>query len=677
MSTDLYIDLPAYNKIDAKKVPTELKYIIDTNLDSIDKLLADNNQPTWDNLIQPMETLGDNLHNYWSTISHMHSVVNSESLREAYNACLPMLSDYHTAISHNKKLYAAVQAIAKAEDFSKLSAAQQKVIENDLRDFKLAGVALSAEKKAKFADIAKQLSELSAKFEQNLLDATQAWHYHTTDEKDLIGLPATTLHLAKAAAAQKQLDGWCLTLDMPVYHAVMTYADNRQLREKFYYAYTTRASDQGPNAGQNDNTAIIDEILALRHELAVLLGFANYAEYSLATKMADEPAQVLEFLQELLSKCLPKAKQDVAELEEFAKTAFGIDQLQAWDTSYYSEKLRQAQYAISQEDLRPYFAEANVLEGLFLIVNKLFGLSIKQRQNVDTWHKDVRCYEVYDENNQLRALFLIDLYARENKRGGAWMDECRVRRKTDTEATQVPIAYLTCNLNPPAGDIPALFTHDEVVTLFHEFGHCLQHMLTTVDHADVSGINGIPWDAVEVASQFLENWAWQKQSLNLFAKHWQTGEQLPDELFQKMERAKNFHRAMMIVRQLEFALFDFTLHLDYQVGVNHQAQDTLNAIRTRTALLPTPTFNRFQNGFAHIFAGGYAAGYYSYLWAEVMSADAFSLFLQNGVFDRSTSQKFMQCILEPGGTEEPSKLFKAFRGRDPQVDALLQQADII
>lgn len=676
MNQQPHIDLPSYQSIHPKDIPDTLDVILNHNLDTIDQLLKLHHEFDWETLIQPMEILGDQLHNYWSTVSHLHAVVDSDALRKAYNACLPRLSDYYTQMSHNQKLYQAIQSIKNSKKFSTLNKAQQKVINNDLRDFALAGVALDADKKKQFAHITKKLSELSATFEQNLLDATQAWRYHTTDETELSGLPESTKQLGKQFAEQKKLDGWCLTLDMPTYHAVVTYADNRQLREQFYQAYCTRASDQGPNANQFDNSHLIDEILELRFQLANLLDFKNYADYSLATKMANNPHEVTAFLKELLSKCLPKAKAEVEELNQFAKTAFGINELKAWDTAYYSEKLCQAQYNISQEDLRPYFAEPNVLEGLFVIVHKLFGLTIKERQAVDTWHKEVRCYEVYDAENHLRALFLIDLYARENKRGGAWMDECRVRRKIDDTTVQLPIAYLTCNLNPPVGNTPALFTHDEVITLFHEFGHCLQHMLTTVDYADVAGINGIPWDAVEVASQFLENWAWQKQSLDLFAKHYQTGEPLPDKLYQRMERAKNFHRAMMLVRQIELATFDFDLHLNYQPGVKNQAQKVLNAIRQQTALFKTPDYNRFQNGFAHIFIGGYAAGYYSYLWAEIMSADAFSLFLENGVFDQATSAKFLQYILEPGGTEEPAVLFKAFRGREPTVDALLEQADI-
>jgi len=449
------------------------------------------------------------------------------------------------------------------------------------------------------------------------------------------------------------------------------------LREEMYHAFVTRASGQEPNANRWNNTAVITDILKTRLEIVRLLDFQNYAERSLATKMVKKTKDVLDFLQKLIAASQDKAKEEFEALKQFAKSELGMQKLEAWDIAYASEKLRQARYDISQEDLRPYFPEHKVVSGLFSIVHKLFGITVKEQSDVDTWHPDARCYAIYDNSDTLISYFYTDLYARENKRGGAWMDECRVRRRTDNGNTQLPVAFVTCNFNAPIGDDPALFTHEDVLTLFHEFGHSLQHMLTKIDCADVSGINGVPWDAVEVASQFLENWAWEKESLAMISEHYQTKAPLPDALFDKMHNAKNFQSALQMIRQLEFSLFDFRLHMEFDPKEESQVQRILDEVRQKISVIPAPAFNRFQNSFAHIFAGGYAAGYYSYKWAEVMASDAFSLFKEKGIFDKTTSQKFLTTFLESGGAKDPLDLFITFRGHEPKIDALLKEKGII
>lgn len=667
--------LPQFSRINVTNIETELDELIVTNLAEIDRSLQQSGPFTWDNLMRPLEDGEDRFSKFWSPISHLNSVMNNQALRDVYEKCLPKLSDYGTKITHNRKLYEAIQSIADGAEYQQLSIEQQKVIDNNLRDFKLAGVALSTEKKARYAEISKKLSELSNKFENNILDATKAWTKHITDKAELRGVPDLMLPMFAAAAERQQLQGWLVTLEMPSYFTIITHADNRELRREIYEAYTTRASDQGPNAGQWDNTVVMHEILENRLALAQLLDFNNYAEKSLATKMVNDTQQVLDFLNQLVEASLPRAQQEFEALKSFAKQELGIENFQAWDASYTSEKLRESRYAISQEELRPYFPEHKVVEGLFAIVHKLFNVRMELLEGVDVWHPDVRAYALYDGNDQLVAAFYFDLYARADKRGGAWMDDCQVRRRVDN-SLQLPVAYVNCNFSGPSEDKPALFKHDDVVTLFHEFGHALQHMLTKVEYAEVSGINGVPWDAVEVASQFLENWAWQRESINFIAQHYKTGEPLPDQLFDKMNRAKNFQSAMMMVRQLEFALFDFELHLLFDPNEEQQVQQVLDDVRSRVTVVPVPEFNRFQHGFSHIFAGGYAAGYYSYKWAEVMAADAFGLFLEEGIFHQATSQKFQQTFMERGGAEEPADLFAQFRGRAPQVEALLQQVGI-
>ncbi|HFD33221.1 MAG TPA: oligopeptidase A [Gammaproteobacteria bacterium] len=666
--------LPPFSKIKPNDIIPAVEQVLKESKEQVEQLLAAATVYTWDNLVMPLELIEERISRIWSPVSHMNSVVNSDELRDAYNACLPKLSEYSTQMGQNEALFNAFKQIRESNEFAQLNEAQQKIINNAIRDFRLSGVELGAEDKKRYQEIMQQLSSLTSKYEQNLLDATNAWKKEIKDENLLSGLPDSSKALAKQMAEAEAKDGWLLSLEFPSYYPVMLYADNRQLREEMYTAYSTRASDQGANPDW-DNSSIMDEILALRHESANLLGFKNYAERSLATKMAASTDQVLGFLNELVEKSLPVAKKEFAELEAFAKQEYDVDHLEAWDVPYFSEKLREKTYAISQEELKPYFSEDNVLNGLFSVVNRLYGLQIKEVKGVDVWHKDVRFFEIKDEKGELRGQFFLDLYARPNKRGGAWMDDCLTRLVVDDQV-QAPVAYLTCNFSPPIGDKPALFTHTEVITMFHEFGHGLHHMLTKVDYPSVSGISGVPWDAVELPSQFMENWCWEKSALDNMAKHYETGEPLPDALFQKMIAAKNFQAGMQMVRQLEFSIFDFRIHAEYSPDKGARIYEILNQVREKVAVVKAPAFNRFAHGFSHIFAGGYAAGYYSYKWAEVLSADAFSLFEEEGVFDQSAGKRFLENILEKGGSKEPMDLFVSFRGREPKIDALLRHSGI-
>lgn len=665
-------DLPSFSLIKPEHVEPAIDQILADNRVGIERLLAATDNNTWDNLVAPLEDLEDRLNRAWSPVSHMIAVVNSEALREAHNACLPKLSQYATELGQNTRLYAAFQHVAQD---TQLNTPQRKAIDNALRDFRLAGVDLPEEQKQRYMAIQQRLSTLTAKFAENVLDATQAWSKHVENEDALAGLPSSAIAMAHQAAEQKGLDGWLLTLEFPSYFAVMSYADDRNLREEVYHAHATRASDQGPHADQFDNGPLMEEILALRHELAKLLGFKNYAERSLATKMAPSTDKVIAFLSDLADRSLGMAREELEELAAFARELHGIDVLQPWDITYYTEKLRQHRYALSQEDLKPYFPEPRVVSGLFEVVKRLYGLQIDELQDVDTWHPSVRVFEIRDRHDELRGSFYLDLYARENKRGGAWMDECLSRRAT-REDIQLPVAYLTCNFTPPIGDDPALLTHNEVITLFHEFGHGLHHMLTQVDVMAVSGISGVPWDAVELPSQFLENWCWERQPVNLIATHYQSGEPLPDALYSRMMAAKNFHAGMQMVRQLEFSLFDFHLHRDYDPTLGARVQEILDAVRAEVAVIKPPEYHRFQHSFSHIFAGGYAAGYYSYKWAEVLSSDAFSRFEEAGIFNRDTGLAFLEAVLEQGGARDPMDLFVEFRGREPEIDALLRHSGI-
>ncbi len=667
--------LPPFSSIRAEHIEPAIDELLAQNRALVEQLLQDNDHYSWDNLIQPIEDMDERLSRVWSPVGHMNSVVNSDELRKAYNACLPKLSAYGTEMGQHEGLYKAYKQIAEGEEYHKLDTAQKKIIDNALRDFRLSGIALSDENKARYKEIMQKLSTLTSKFEENVLDATHGWEKYIDNESQLAGLPDTARSLARQNAKQQGKSGWLFTLEFPSYYPIMTYADDRDLREEMYRAYVTRASDQGPCAGKWDNAPIMEEIMQLRHEAAQLLGFDNYAEKSIATKMARNSDEVIGFLNDLGKRSTNMARQEFTELQSFAKEEFALDNIEAWDIGYISEKLRQHRYAITQEELKPYFPEDRVIKGMFNVIKKLYGMQVTERQGVDTWHDDVRFFEITDANGELRGQFYLDLYARNKKRGGAWMDECIIRKRS-ADSIQTPVAYLTCNFSPPIGNDPALFTHDEVITLFHEFGHGLHHMLTQVNYSGVAGINGVEWDAVELPSQFMENWCWEREALDDIAAHYQTGEKLPQELYKKMMAAKNFQSGMQMVRQLEFALFDFRLHREYDPAKGARVAEILDEVREQVAVVIPPIFNRFPNSFTHIFAGGYAAGYYSYKWAEVLSSDAFAAFEENGIFDRKTGEHFLHSVLEQGGSREAMQLFINFRGREPNIDALLRHSGI-
>lgn len=668
--------LPPFSQIKPEQVqPAVIQAIADCK-QKISDVLSQRDPHTWDSLIAPLEEVNDRLSRIWSPVSHLNSVLNSEALREAHDACLPLLSEFQTYVGQHEGLYQAYLALSQSDDFPLLSGAQRKEIQNTLRDFRLSGIGLPAEAQQRYGEIQARLSELASRFSNNVLDATQGWHKLVGDEAELAGLPDSVRAAARQMAELKGKEGWLFTLDIPSYLPVMMYADNRELRAEMYEAFTTRASDQGPNAGKWDNSAIMSELLTLRRELAQLLGFANYAELSLATKMADKTEQVVSFLTDLAAKSLPQGKAELEEIRAFAAEQHSQSELAAWDLAYYAEKLKQHKFSISDEQLRPYFPASKVVKGLFEVVKRVFGMKVRERLGIDTWHPDVRFYDIFDADDELRGSFYLDLYAREHKQGGAWMDVCLGRRYRQDGSLQKPVAYLTCNFNGPVDGKPALFTHNEVVTLFHEFGHGIHHMLTRIDVAGVAGINGVAWDAVELPSQFLENWCWESEALAFISGHYETGEPLPADLLEKMLTARNFQAAMQMLRQLEFALFDFRLHQEFDPANPAQLPALLDEVRSQVAVMTPPAFNRFQHSFSHIFAGGYAAGYYSYKWAEVLSADAFSRFEEEGIFNPATGQSFLKNILEKGGSKEPMELFRAFRGREPKVDALLRHSGI-
>ncbi len=671
--------LPPFKDIKAEHVEPAINELIERGRRELAEQLSAMTNPSWENLVEPIEARDDELEQMWSPVSHLNGVCNTDELRGAYTAAIAKLTEYSTEVSQNEALYQAYQALADSDNFSSLNTAQKKTVNNALRNFRLAGVALPAEQKKRYGEIKARLSELSNQFSNNVLDATHGWYKHIDDVAELSGLPESAIAMAKHAAQEKELAGYVITLDIPAYLAVMTHADNRDLRYELYRAYVTRSSSEGLSATDTDpstwdNSQIIEETLALRHELAQLLGFNNYAERSLATKMASSTDEVVNFLREMAETALPAAKKEWQQLADFAREFDGCENLQAWDVAYYSEKQRQALYAISEEELRPYFPAEKVLSGLFAVVQRLFAVDIAADDSVATWHKDARYFRI-SKNGAAVAGFYIDLFAREKKRGGAWMADCRVRRQTD-QGIQLPVAFLTCNFTAPTAERPSLLTHQEVTTLFHEFGHGLHHMLTQIDCAAVSGINGVAWDAVELPSQFLENWCWQEQVIPLISAHYESGEALPKDKLDKLLAAKNYQSAMQTVRQIEFALFDFLLHRDYDPAQPADPQQVLNAVREQVAVNIPPAFNKFQNSFSHIFAGGYAAGYYSYKWAEVLSADAFSLFEENGIFDEATANKFLSEILSRGGSEDAMDLFVRFRGRKPSTEALLRHSGI-
>lgn len=665
-------NLPQFSTISPDSVVEDITAAIKHCKKTIEAVVA-SGDVSFDSVVIKIDEADNALSRLWSPVRHMNSVVSTDALREAHDACLPLLSEYGTYVGQHKGLFSCYQSIQQSEEYKTLSQAQRKSIDNAVRDFKLSGVDLDDEAKSQYAEIQTKLSSLSSTFSNNLLDATMHFNYVTEDESELGGLPESALAAAKQMAESKEQKGYMFTLDIPSYLPVMTYADNSQLRERMYKAYVTRASELDTDDGKFDNTNIIKETLELRQKKAVLLGFDNYAEYSIASKMAETNEQVLEFLNALADKSKPQAQSEVEEIDAFARERFGKTNLQAWDYSYFAEKLKQEKYSISDEQLRPYFPEEKAVSGLFEVISRLYGIDVVEVETFDKWHDDVRFFEL-QKDGEVRGAFYLDLFAREKKRGGAWMDECQVRRKTLDGELHLPVAYLTCNFNPPVGDKPALFTHDEVITLFHEFGHGIHHMLTQIDVSAVSGINGVAWDAVELPSQFLENWCWQPDALAFISGHYETGEPLPQDMLDKMLAAKNFQSAMQMLRQLEFSLFDFELHMHSAYDIDVQA--FIEQIRARISVIKPPAFNRFQNGFGHIFAGGYAAGYYSYKWAEVLSSDAFSRFEDEGIFNANTGADFLHNILEMGGSKEPMELFKAFRGREPSIEALLRHSGI-
>ena len=659
-------DTPRFGDIRTEHVQPALEQIIHDNRAAIESLI-EQGSADWTHFVEPFEALDERLSRMWNITSHLNSVQNDESFREAYRNCLPLISDYETDISQDERIYRMFQAVHDDPRFESLSVAQRKIVENTLRDFRLSGVSLPDDKKVRFKAIQAELSTLNNRFEQHLLDATDAWSLHLEDPSTLKGLPDTLLELGRQEATSRNLDGWIFTLKAPSYVPFMMFCQNRDLRRQMYEAFVTRASDQGPHAGRWDNTPVIEQILALRREAAELAGFPDYVTYALETRMARTSQEVLEFLNRLAEQARPSAENEIAALQQFAREQ-GAGEIEAWDIPFWSERLRQQKYAISQEELRPWFPLDKVLDGLFEVARRLYGLDIRQHHDVPVWHEDVRYYVITDQQGQCRGRFYLDLYARKGKRGGAWMGN-GISRKRLADSLQTPLAWLVTNFSPPLGDQPALLTHDEIVTLFHEFGHGLHHMLTSIDFPAVAGINGVPWDAVELPSQIMENWCWQNEVLEMISGHIDSGEALPAERVERLLAARDFQAGMQLVRQLEFALFDIRLHLD---DGSTSVQEVLDAVRQEVAVVLPPAFNRFQNSFSHIFAGGYASGYYSYTWAEVLSADAFSLFEEKGIFDRDTGDAFLETILEQGGSREPMDLFIAFRGREPEIDAFLR-----
>jgi oligopeptidase A len=664
--------LPAFGAIQPEHAGPALEQVLAQNRAELEALLA-RPDTDWDQLITPLEEMGERLGRVWGPVSHLFGVQATAEWRQAYNAGLPRITEYGLELSQSEPLYQAYRALAESPGFAGLSATRRKVIEDALRDFRLSGIALPAEQKARFKAISLRLSELQARFEENLMDAIAAWSHHVTDTTQLAGMTEAARQAAAAKARAQGLDGWLLTLDFPSFDAVITYADHRPLRELIYTAYATRASDQGPQAGQFDNTPLMNEILALRDEEARLLGFENFAELSLATKMAESPAQVETFLLDLARRARPRAQAELETLKAFARERDGLTDFQPWDSSYYAEKLKEQTLGLSDEMLKPYFPAAQVIQGLFDLVQRLYGIRIEALGGIPTWHPDVSTYALKDEQGQRFGLFYLDPYAREHKRSGAWMDEC-VSRRRGPQGIQHPAAYLTCNFTPPLPGQPALLTHDEVLTLFHEFGHGLHHLLTRVDEAAVSGIRGVAWDAVELPSQFMENWAYDPATLRSFARHHQTGEPMPDELIARLRASRSFQAGLATLRQVEFALFDLRLHTRH-APEGARILETLQAVRAEVAVLQPPAWNRMPCSFGHIFAGGYAAGYYSYKWAEVLSADAFAAFEETG-FDPATGARFRDTVLAQGGSRDAMELFIEFRGRKPSLEPLLRHSGL-
>lgn len=658
-------DLPAFTAIRPEHVEPAIRQVLEANREQLQQLLQ-TNANTWATLVVPLEEMQHRLSKTWSPVGHLNGVVNSEELRTAYNACLPLLTAWHTDLAQNEALYRAYETILASEG-DQLSAAQRKLIENALRDFRLAGVGLPPQRKQQFKALMEKLTTLQSKFDENVLDATNAWSRHIADESTLRGLPAPIVERARAAAQAAGEDGWLFTLDAPNYMAVMMHAEDEALRREFYHGWVTRGSDQGLSPQRWDNSELMAQILATRRELAAVVGFDSYAEYSLATKMASSVREVRAFLEQLAAKSKPVAQSEFAELTKFAGR-----ELNAWDAGFYAERQKQRKFSLSEEALRPYFPLPRVLSGMFTVAERLYGVRIVERQGVEIYHPDVRFYDILNADGSRRGGFFIDLYARAKKRGGAWMDECVGRKHLDTSTT-LPVAYLVCNFTPPVGGKPALLTHSEVVTLFHEFGHGLHHMLTRVDYPSIAGINGVAWDAVELPSQFMENFAWRPEVIPLISAHVETGEPLPQAELERLLGSRTYQAGMASVRQLEFALFDLRIHSEVAGEGIERITQILDEVRATVAVLKPPAFNRFAHAFQHIFSGGYAAGYYSYKWAEVLAADAFSAFEEQGIFNENVSRRFLTAILERGGSRDAMEAFVDFRGRKPQIEPLLKQ----
>ena len=667
--------LPPFERIRPDHAEPAIDAVLAESRVRLDALLAEADQPGWDprweTLIGPIEETSDRVSRVWGPVSHLFGVTSTAEWRKAFNACLPKLTVYSLELAQNERLLHAYERLAKSPAYATFSPARKKVVADAKRDFRLSGVALPPAAKARFTAIELRLSELQSKFEENLIDSVQGYGKQVMDEAQLRGMTDQGKAQAREKARAKELEGYLLTLDFPSYDAVITYADDRELRRELYEAYATRASDRGPLAGKFDNTPLMDEILALRHEEAVLLGYANYAEVSLQTKMADTPDEIERFLLDLNARARTRATAELGELLTFAKARDGIGELRPWDIAYYSEKLKEQKLAFSEEELRPYFPAPQVIAGMFALVERLYGVVIRKIDGITTWHADVTTYALLDAAGTQIGLFYLDPYARQDKRGGAWMDECLTRRRAGG-ALQRPAAYLTCNFTPPLPGQPALLTHDEVLTLFHEFGHGLHHLLTRVDEAAVSGIHGVARDAVELPSQFMENWCYDGETLRGFARHWQTGEPLPRALLEKLQASRTFLSALATVRQLEFALFDLRLHRDHDPARGARVLETLDRVRDEVSVLRPPEYNRMPNSFAHVFAGGYAAGYYSYKWAEVLSADAFAAF-EESRFAPETGHRFRDTVLAQGGSRDAMELFVEFRGRKPSLEPLLRQ----
>ncbi|MEW5904527.1 MAG: M3 family metallopeptidase [Pseudomonadota bacterium] len=669
-----FTGLPRFAEIKPEHVGPAIDQLLAENRALITRQLADDVPPSWDAFVRPMEDANERLSRAWGPVGHLNAVMNSPELREAYNATLPRITQYYAELGQNQALYEKFKALRASAEFDALSPARKQVIEHELRDFRLGGAELPQEKKARYMQVQERLSELSSRFSDNLLDATNEFTLLVEQRGEVSGLPEDVLQTAREAADAAGKTGWLFTLKAPSYLPVMQFADHRPLRERMYRAYATRASEFGK--ADWDNTPLMDEIVLLRAEEAALLGFANYGELSLAAKMAETPQQVVEFSRELAQRARPYAERDLAELREFARKELGLEPLHSWDVAYASEKLREQRYAFSEQEVKQYFPEDAVLSGMFRVVETLYGLRITPAA-APVWHESVRFFDIRDDQDALVGQFYLDLYARASKRGGAWMDDVITRRRLADGSIQTPVAYLNCNFSAPVGGKPALFTHDEVNTLFHEFGHGLHHLLTEVEELGVSGINGVEWDAVELPSQFMENFCWEWDVLRNMTRHVDSGEPLPRALFDKMLAAKNFQSGLATLRQIEFGLFDMLMHSNFQPGGAKSILKLLDEVRAEVAVLVPPEFNRFPQSFSHIFAGGYAAGYYSYKWAEVLSADAYSLFEEHGVLNPEIGARFRSEILSIGGARPAMQSFTAFRGRAPSIDALLRHNGLV